>query len=177
MPSKWQADLNSFYAYVRYEQLAPLRITIGAAVAPFYVLILNFELTGRGNPMLPGAICETVSQLADSLDFVKPSANILTDSAALTLRWLRIVAKSSYKLHHAHLSTRFSAPPAGWTFTEFYIRDFYENLSGNSKMPLKSDDNIGHFTVVPRHVYIAVYRLIKQNNQSGSENCSFGAFA
>jgi hypothetical protein len=47
--------------------------------------------------MLQGAASETVSQLADSLDFVKPPRTTLTDSAAL-FRRVRIVAKSVYKL-------------------------------------------------------------------------------
>lgn len=84
MPSKWQADPNRCYAYIRQE-LAPLRITIGAAFTRFYLQTLNRELMARGNSMLHGAAYETVSQLADSLDFVKPPGSTLTDSAVDSL--------------------------------------------------------------------------------------------
>ena len=84
MPSKWQADPNRCNAYIRQE-LTPLRVTIGAALPPLHLLALNCELMARGNSTLQGAASETASQLADSLDFVKPPGTTLTDSAALTL--------------------------------------------------------------------------------------------
>lgn len=78
MSGKWQADLNRCYAYIRQE-LAPLRIAVGAAVTLLYLLTLNYELMARGNSMLQGAAPETASQLADSLDTVQPPGTTLTD--------------------------------------------------------------------------------------------------